>query len=558
MTDELEQTKEVEIDGKEASKTKMYDAMPMKPNYGAASFAELMAMEKANEVEEMAEYFPQMVGNIFNRPDIGDKKQAVIDLAIEFVGIVNEKVANAESKEATKETEEDDSDDKAVWSTAFVNDLPDSSFLFIQAGGKKDGSGKTVPRNYRHFPYKDAQGNVDLPHIRNAIARIPQSNAPGLNKRELQDRARKILADAQGKSLDEENLFNRMLGKVKSALGIKDKDETEDKQVYIWKDTNDQYKCILVYSNNFRDNDNPPEIITAESHKGFDEALNKGEWPMPELWLWHVDYPIGHVDFHAYDEKSGFSVAAGTIEQEWAAKALMNSDWDALSHGMPKSEMARDNKDETLIVRHRTKEISFLPKWAAANKLTFHYISKKELDMSDEQKGLGEKRAHFVELIGEDKTAELEQSLTGKSKEANEAGIEQKEADVKQKAETQEEPITRKELAEALTFVLDEIKSLKEQVSKQVEVKEQEEPQDLVALLKAHSVIGAKEAQVDGRTKEAKDAPAENLEKAEQVYGVPLLDNLLHNKQQYALKNQMNIGNMPNGLLAAITEANQQ
>lgn len=64
---------------------------------------------------------------------------------------------------------------KAVWSTAYVNNLPDSAFLYVEPGGTKDDEGKTVPRSNRHFPYKDAEGAVDLPHLRNAASRIPQA-----------------------------------------------------------------------------------------------------------------------------------------------------------------------------------------------------------------------------------------------------------------------------------------------------------------------------------------------------------------------------------------------
>lgn len=91
--------------------------------------------------------------------------------------------------------------EKAVWTTRYINDLPDSAFLYIEAGGKKDEEGKTTPRSLRHFPIYDADGKLDLPHLRNAIARIPQSNAPGLTdekKRQLQEKARKLLAKAQG------------------------------------------------------------------------------------------------------------------------------------------------------------------------------------------------------------------------------------------------------------------------------------------------------------------------------------------------------------------------
>jgi hypothetical protein len=109
---------------------------------------------------------------------------------------------------------------KAVWSTAFVNDLPDSSFLFIETGGKKDSEGKTVPRSLRHFPVKDQNGKIDLPHLRNAIARIPQSNAPGLSadkKSALQDRARRMLAEEQKGNVGKCDARDRSVRIVKAA-----------------------------------------------------------------------------------------------------------------------------------------------------------------------------------------------------------------------------------------------------------------------------------------------------------------------------------------------------
>ena len=83
----------------------------------------------------------------------------------------------------------------AVWTTKTVNDLPDSAFLYVQPGGKKDSTGKTVPRSLRHFPYKDGSGKVDLPHLRNAIARIPQAGSwlSAAMKTSLQSRARRLL-----------------------------------------------------------------------------------------------------------------------------------------------------------------------------------------------------------------------------------------------------------------------------------------------------------------------------------------------------------------------------
>jgi len=90
---------------------------------------------------------------------------------------------------------------KAEWTAAFINDLPDASFLYIAPGGELDEGGKTKPRSLRYFPVRGPDGEPDLPHLRNAIARIPQSTAPGLTQElmaELQDKARAMLGAEQG------------------------------------------------------------------------------------------------------------------------------------------------------------------------------------------------------------------------------------------------------------------------------------------------------------------------------------------------------------------------
>lgn len=64
--------------------------------------------------------------------------------------------------------------DKATWSAAFVNDLPDSSFALILPGGEKDGEGKTTPRSLRKLPHHGPDGALDMPHLRNGMSRAPQ------------------------------------------------------------------------------------------------------------------------------------------------------------------------------------------------------------------------------------------------------------------------------------------------------------------------------------------------------------------------------------------------
>ena len=68
---------------------------------------------------------------------------------------------------------------RAVWTSAYVSSLPDSSFAAIDDSG-------------RHLPYKDANGKVDLPHLRNALARLDQTQiSPALKAK-----ARKTLEAA--------------------------------------------------------------------------------------------------------------------------------------------------------------------------------------------------------------------------------------------------------------------------------------------------------------------------------------------------------------------------
>ena len=58
----------------------------------------------------------------------------------------------------------------AVWTTAFINGLPDSSFAYVESCyGKTSGN-----KNMRHLPYKDVNGKVDLAHLRAALARVNQ------------------------------------------------------------------------------------------------------------------------------------------------------------------------------------------------------------------------------------------------------------------------------------------------------------------------------------------------------------------------------------------------
>jgi HK97 family phage prohead protease len=71
-----------------------------------------------------------------------------------------------------------DTETRATWTQAYVNDLPDSAFAVILPGGKKDGEGKTTPRSLRKLPHHNADGGLDMAHLRNALSREPQADMP--------------------------------------------------------------------------------------------------------------------------------------------------------------------------------------------------------------------------------------------------------------------------------------------------------------------------------------------------------------------------------------------
>lgn len=101
-------------------------------------------------------------------------------------------------------------DEKARWTRKFINDLPDSHFLYIETGGELDDERKTKPRILRHFPYKNSGGDIDLPHLRNAIARIPLAK----------DRERDPLSDTLTTRLQRE--AREILEREKERRGLKE------------------------------------------------------------------------------------------------------------------------------------------------------------------------------------------------------------------------------------------------------------------------------------------------------------------------------------------------
>jgi hypothetical protein len=350
------------------------------------------------------------------------------------------------------------------------------------------------------------------------------------------------------------------------------KEIEDNSSLMITKNANGDYVWMARYSNNTRDIDNPPEIIAAKSHKRFVEMVDKGVYPMPELWVWHTkEWKIGEASVVAFDEENGFAVAAGTVDPDKheIAKAISNIDPSKLrvSHGMPLGSIVRDQNDQTTIIEHQTKEISVLPEWAAANPLTgFIMTAQKEKNMIDPNK------SQEIEKLGvsPDQLAAVEAANVADKAVVEETGIETKskadEETVPEVAETTEteapeptepvaevEPVAEPEVKEvvpelsvqdiadvikaALTPVVEQNAALVERIEgmegrlKELAAEDEEKIAKEVSMTPAESlfasVIGNRAAQVDGRTKEGKDGPRETpVEKSMNSAGIPVIANI--------------------------------
>lgn len=144
----------------------------------------------------------------------------------------------------------------------------------------------------------------------------------------------------------------------------------------------DQYLFLTTYSNNYLDQDNPPEIIAEKSHIRFVKMVDEGKAPLPALRLWHLrSTKLGEAEVVAYDKETGVALAAGYFykEAEPIAKIIADhpGEW-GVSHGM---DGASVTKEENVIVEHITDEISPLPLFAAANQWASFQVLK-EIHMS--------------------------------------------------------------------------------------------------------------------------------------------------------------------------------
>jgi len=266
----------------------------------------------------------------------------------------------------------------------------------------------------------------------------------------------------KGKAEDLKSLikeFEERLPEEDEEEGAEEKDSSveskTDNLFMIWKDAETgEYRWLGVYSNKFRDDDSPSEILAEKAHLHFIEQVEKGQLAYPDLYVWHIPVPVGKADLLAFDD-AGFSIAAGVVKEEFAI-ALSNTSHDlAMSHGMPAKSIRRDAADNSVIVEYVTTEVSVLPRFAAANKMTGFYI------LNDEEEAKmaiipEKKRQQVAELLGSDLTEQLETDLASRSSKALAEGVEFKEEN-QQVEEDDQETEAAEEKTEEIVAEVEEV-----------------------------------------------------------------------------------------------------
>lgn len=351
--------------------------------------------------------------------------------------------------------------------TADVNNLPDSAFLHVEAGGEKDDTGKTVPRTLRHLPYKTADGKIDLPTLRNALSRLGQSDTGTAGgdkwltadlRKSLIAKAQKILADNTDaesakpeKKEAQPSIMDRILGflrgdtqtdkegKRNSSPDMDRLQKIHDLSVengaecpMVFKQADGKYRWITLSTNAYQDRDG--EIV---SQKAQDDDVGRmnGDRHFGPLRLWHLGYPdvtnkeagpgldIGDCDFSQMFDR--IRVESGTFRDERTAAAIKGrADQWATSIGF---FHPTDQPDQAgVYTQMHTFERSLLPRGKASNYLTPLAAIVKENNMTTKD----EKVRQLTELLGGDAalTDAVLKQVDATEKSAQERGLKFKAA----------------------------------------------------------------------------------------------------------------------------------
>jgi HK97 family phage prohead protease len=234
----VEQPKEVAKDV--ALEVKQEEA-PKAPEVALEAAIEVKKEEAVEVAKEVIEAPKQaevsLVAKAVEKP-IEEKKEEVVEAPKVSEEVIEKaKVDETPSDENPKpDLKAEDSDvEKAEWTTEYINTLPNSSFAVIEPAYLE---GKTEDKNCRHLPFKNENGEVDLPHYRNALARVNQIKpiTDSISEADLRSQAaaelekyRDLLEENKSEKSNEEKILDALALIIEKLSSLDKKEVTEKK-----------------------------------------------------------------------------------------------------------------------------------------------------------------------------------------------------------------------------------------------------------------------------------------------------------------------------------------
>jgi HK97 family phage prohead protease len=261
----VEQPKEVAVKDVALEEKQEVVEAPKAPEVALEVAAEVKkeeTVEVAKEViEEPKQEEPALVAKEVEKP-IEEKKEEIVEkqeevksepvaeVVKEVVEKATEVIEQAKVDETPSEKAEENPkpEEKAEWTTEYINTLPNSSFAVIEPAYLE---GKTEDKNARHLPFKDDNGDVDLPHYRNALARVNQIKpiTDSISEADLRSQAaaelekyRDLLEENKSEKSTEEKILEA-LALIIEKLSALDKKEVTEKKEEKPEEKQEEYEC---------------------------------------------------------------------------------------------------------------------------------------------------------------------------------------------------------------------------------------------------------------------------------------------------------------------------
>lgn len=332
--------------------------------------------------------------------------------------------------------EESDGVTMAVWDTAFINTLPNSSFAVVEPAYS---SGKTKDKNARHLPYKDASGKVDLPHLRNARARMNQiiPVTDSISTEALRAKAKKVLDAAAKKYLGKkqemsDDLIHLSMDKPSKIELVEDNSELSTYKI--------KFELIDIGEYNKFDftSETLDYMVKAFAEDDVEVVSHGLDHSVKTLEQLGRVYDVQRVEENGKSKVVVFSELFKETEAQKQAHILFRQGLlNFVSGGWkPKSFIWNDEKNNITIVEPKLKEVSSTPVPAKRDAKALEILNSLTHSPNNENEG----EQDDIEMTQEDKdmsdeNPEIEPSDEGKEVSETSAKLAALETEYKAKIE---------------------------------------------------------------------------------------------------------------------------